>query len=317
MSSSHGPDPDTYQRPVENTDQADYFALDSIGQESVNGNKTTNPRAASPLPAADPFTALTQSFTAKRAVSYLRVWIREQAKRGGREEGFSIPAQRDANKKKAQTVSALVVKEFVEHGVSGTSTNRPALQEMLPCLEAEQGNVDYVIVHKLDRLSCNRADDVTLNQRFNDLGIRLISTSENIDQTPGGALLHGIMRSIAEFYSHTLANEVVKGMSEKVKNGGSVSRAPIGYLNTRTIENGRENRTVTVDDSRALLVAWAFTAYAIGEHSIRTLTAELVRRDLTTVPTARLIEKPIEVRHVNSMLTNSYHTGISAFKGVE
>lgn len=317
MSSSHSHDPDTHQRPVENSDQVADFALDSIGQESVNGNMTTTPHAASPLPAADPFAALTQSFTPKRAVSYLRVSTREQAERGGREEGFSIPAQRDANKKKAQAVGAMVVKEFVERGVSGTSTNRPALQEMLRYLEAEQGNIDYVIVHKLDRLARNRADDVTLNQRFNELGIRLISTSENIDQTPGGILLHGIMSSIAEFYSRNLANEVVKGMSEKVKSGGSVSRAPIGYLNTRTIENGRENRIVTVDDSRAPLVAWAFTAYATGEHSIRTLTAELVRRGLTTVPTARLIEKPVEVRHVHSMLTNSYYTGVTTFKGAE
>ena len=69
-------------------------------------------------------------------------------------------------------------------------------------------------------LAADRADDVTLNQRFNELGIRLVSTSENIDQTPGGILLHGIMSSIAEFYSRHLANEVVKGMSEKVKIGG-------------------------------------------------------------------------------------------------
>ena len=31
------------------------------------------------------------------AVSYLRVSTREQAERGGTEEGFSIPAQREAN----------------------------------------------------------------------------------------------------------------------------------------------------------------------------------------------------------------------------
>lgn len=101
MFSSNSPDPGTHQRPVENPDQVADFALDSNGQESVNGNMTTTPYTASPLPAADPFAALTQSFTPKRAVSYLRVSTREQAERGGREEGFSIPAQRDANKKKA------------------------------------------------------------------------------------------------------------------------------------------------------------------------------------------------------------------------
>ncbi len=112
MSSSDSPDPGAHQRPVENPDQADDFALDSHGQESVNGNMTTTPYTTSPLTAADPFAALTQSFTPKRAVSYLRVSTREHAERGGREEGFSIPAQRDANKKKAQAVGAMVVKEL-------------------------------------------------------------------------------------------------------------------------------------------------------------------------------------------------------------
>jgi site-specific DNA recombinase len=317
MSSSSNTHPHNARSTLVNAAESGDFALDSSGQESVNGIMPTTQYTTSPLPAVDPFAALTQSFTPKRAVSYLRVSTREQAERGGREEGFSIPAQRDANKKKAQSIGAMVVKEFVERGVSGTSTNRPALQEMLRYFEEEQGNVDYVIVHKLDRLARNRADDVALNQRFNEYGIRLISTSENIDQTPGGMLLHGIMSSIAEFYSSNLANEVIKGMNEKVKNGGSVSRAPIGYLNTRTIENGRENRTVTVDEQRSPLITWAFNAYATGEHSVRTVTAEIVRRGLTTVPTPMLAEKPVEIRHVHSILTNAYYTGITTFKGAE
>jgi site-specific DNA recombinase len=319
--------PDTTQPPVENPKSAADFGVDSSPEQSVNGSmaypfRSTLPPAPTreenlPLTASDPFAAFTESFAPKRAVSYLRVSTREQAERGGREEGFSIPAQREANKKKAQAMTAMVVKEFVERGVSATSTNRPALQDMLRYLESEQGNIDYVIVHKLDRLARNRADDVALNQRFAELGIRLVSTSENIDQTPGGLLLHGIMSSIAEFYSRNLANEVVKGMNEKVRNGGSVSRAPIGYLNTRTIDNGRENRIVTVDEHRAPLVNWAFEAYATGKWTVRTLTAELVRRGLTTVPTARLAEKPIEVRHLHSVLTNLYYTGVTTFKGVQ
>src|SRR5690606_22506118 len=101
---------------------------------------------------------------------------------------------------------------------------------------------DYVIVHKLDRLARNRADDVEINQQFDELGIRLVSTSENIDQTPGGVLLHDIMSSIAEFYSKNLSNEVIKGTSEKVRSGGTPGRAPIGYLNVRSVENGVEHR---------------------------------------------------------------------------
>ena len=54
-------------------------------------------------------------------------------------------------------------------------------------------------------------------------------------------LLHGIMSSIAEFYSQNLATEVKKGMGEKVKGGGTVGRAPLGYINVRRIDDkGRE-----------------------------------------------------------------------------
>ena len=96
---------------------------------------------------------------------------------------------------------------------------------------ADGETIDYVIVHKLDRLARNRADDVEINRAFDEAGVRLVSTSENIDQTPGGMLLHGIMSSIAEFYSRNLANEVIKGMGEKARNGGAIGRAPLGYLN--------------------------------------------------------------------------------------
>ncbi|MHA6507950.1 hypothetical protein [Tessaracoccus sp. Y1736] len=46
------------------------------------------------------------------AVSYLRVSTREQAEKGGTEEGFSIPAQREANRRKAEQLGAVVVEEF-------------------------------------------------------------------------------------------------------------------------------------------------------------------------------------------------------------
>lgn len=181
----------------------------------------------------DPMSALAHGLTPKKAVSYLRVSTSEQATKGGGSEGFSIPAQRETNKKKAQSLGAIVTKEFVERGVSGTTANRPALKAMLRYLEEEEGNVDYVIVHKIDRLARNRADDVAINAKFDEYGVRLISTSENIDQTPGGLLMHGIMSSIAEFYSKNLANEVTKGMTQKLRAGGTVGKAPIGHLNVR------------------------------------------------------------------------------------
>ena len=265
----------------------------------------------------DPFAAMAAQLTPKRAVSYIRVSTREQAQRGGSEEGFSLPAQREANKRKAQSMGALVVKEFADRGESARSANRPELQKMLAYLK-EDGGIDYVIVHKLDRLARNRADDVEINRAFEDAGVRLVSTSENIDQTPGGMLLHGIMSSIAEFYSRNLANEVIKGMGEKARNGGTLGKAPLGYVNVRgRDEHGREVRTVELDEERAPLVRLAFTEYATGNWTARQLAEHLNNRGLTIPPTARKPTNPVSVRLLQTLLRNPYYKGVISFQGVE
>ena len=265
----------------------------------------------------DPFAAMAAQLTPKRAVSYIRVSTREQAQRGGSEEGFSLPAQREANKRKAQSMGALVVKEFADRGESARSANRPELQKMLAYLK-EDGGIDYVIVHKLDRLARNRADDVEINRAFEEAGVRLVSTSENIDQTPGGMLLHGIMSSIAEFYSRNLANEVIKGMGEKARNGGTLGKAPLGYVNVRgRDEHGREVRTVELDEERAPLVRLAFTEYATGNWTVRQLAEHLNNRGLTIPPTARKPTNPVSVRLLQTLLRNPYYKGVISFQGVE
>ncbi|OLO87595.1 recombinase family protein [Actinomyces naeslundii] len=267
--------------------------------------------------APDPFTAMAAQLTPKRAVSYIRVSTREQAQRGGSEEGFSLPAQREANKRKAQSMGALVVKEFADRGESARSANRPELQKMLAYLK-EDGGIDYVIVHKLDRLARNRADDVEINRAFEEAGVRLVSTSENIDQTPGGMLLHGIMSSIAEFYSRNLANEVIKGMGEKARNGGTLGKAPLGYVNVRgRDEHGREVRTVELDQQRAPLLRLAFSEYATGNWTVSQLADHLNTLGLSIPPTPRRCAKPITTTRLHKILRHPYYKGVVTFQGVE
>lgn len=173
------------------------------------------------------------------AVSYVRVSTTAQAQRARARDGFSIPAQREANKRHAHSLGALVVAEFIERGASARSSARPELQRMLTYVAEHK--VDYVIVHKLDRLARSRADDVALTEQIRSAGARLVSTTEAISDTPDGRLLHGIMAAIAEFYSHNLSLEVTKGMRQKVTQGGTPGRAPLGYRNVRIRDDhGRE-----------------------------------------------------------------------------
>ena len=261
---------------------------------------------------ANPMTAM---FTPKSAISYLRVSSRRQAERGGGDdEGFSIPAQREANKKKAAGIGAIIVKEFVDRGASAKSADRKDLQDMLRYIA--ENRVDYVIVHKVDRLARNRDDDSDITRVLRQHGVKLVSTSEAIDETPSGMLLHGIMSSIAEFYSRNLAAEVMKGMGQKAQNGGTVSRAPIGYMNVRhTDDKGRELRTVELDSERAPLISLAFKMYAAGDWVVSDLAEYLALRGLTTKPTPRVPSKPVDKSALSKVLVNPYYKGMVRFNG--
>lgn len=253
---------------------------------------------------------------ARRAVSYLRVSTKDQASRGGLAEGLSIPAQRGAITAKARAIGAEILMEFADAGESGRSVDRPQLQEMLHYLR--NNNVDVVIVHKIDRLARNRADDVTINLAIRQAGAQLVSVTENVDETPQGQLVHGIFSAVADFYSANLAQEVLKGMEQKVRNGGSIGRAPVGYINVRTTINGREARQVAIDPERADHVRWAFDTYATNpDMTLSRLTTLLQDRGLTLRATAKQPERPVQRSHTHKMLTNCFYVGRTRLRGVE
>lgn len=243
-----------------------------------------------------------------RAVLYLRVRTAKQATRGGEAEGYSIPAQREACTRKARELDAEVVDEFVDAGASARSADRPALQSLLRRLRGD-GDVDYVIVHKVDRLARDRADDVAIGLTIHKSGAVLVSATEAVDDSPAGTLLHGIMASIAEFYSKNLAFEVKKGLRAKVQRGGTPGYAPLGYLNVTTRIDGREVRGVDFDPERADHIRWAFESYSTGEWSISALVDELAKRGMRTRPTATRIAKPLSRSQVHRILSSSYYIG--------
>ena len=252
--------------------------------------------------------------TMAAAVSYLRVSTREQAEKGGTDEGFSIPAQREATRRKAEQLGAGIVEEFVDAGASAKSSDRPELMRMIQYVKANK--VAYCIVHKVDRLARNRADDVSIHLALQQCGVMLVSASENIDETPSGMLLHGIMSTIAEFYSRNLATEVAKGMTQKAIGGGTNGRAPIGYLNVRKRDElGREVRTIELDPERAPMIEWAFKAYASGNWSVSQLHDELTSRGLRSLPTPKRPAKPLAVSTIHRLLTNPYYKGDVIYRG--
>jgi site-specific DNA recombinase len=250
------------------------------------------------------------------ALIYLRVSTTRQARSGGEAEGYSIPAQREACCRKAEELGATVLDEYVDAGASARSADRPALQALLARL-SEQRDAGYVIVHKVDRLARNRIDDVQIGLAIHAAGAALVSVTEQIDGTPQGMLVHGIMATVSEFYSANLSFEAKKGMRQKAKLGGTPTYAPLGYLNSRKVVDGRQVKTIVIDPERAPHIKWAFETYATGEWSITDIVEELARRGMRTRPTATRPAVPLTRSQVHRMLSSKYYIGTIVFKRAE
>jgi site-specific DNA recombinase len=252
--------------------------------------------------------------TTPTAFLYLRVSTKEQARGGGSAEGYSIPAQRQASYDKARALGAVIVTEYVDAGESAKTAHRPDLQRMLADIRKQRP--DYVIVHKIDRLARNRADDIAINLQLQRYGARLISCTENIDDTPQGKLLYGLLAEIAQFYSGNLAQEVLKGLTRKAQEGGTPFRAPIGYLNHREARDGIEHSWVEPDPERADLVRWCIEEYATGAWTVNDLTLAAREKGLTNRATATQPERPIGPSGMHHLLQNPYYMGVISYRGM-
>jgi site-specific DNA recombinase len=247
------------------------------------------------------------------AAIYARVSSTGQLGRDGDEDGYSLPAQVEACKREAISRGAEPAKVYLERAESAKSDDRPVLQRMfreLPTL-----GVKYLIVHKVDRLARNRLDDATLYQRIVGMGITLVSASENIDETPAGRLMHGMLASFAEYYSNNLATEIMKGLNRKHEQGGTPHKPPIGYLSKRELIGNQDIRSVILDPVRAPLVRLAFILYATGEWPLHRLADHLEEQGLRSRGTRRYPERPLGANRINAMLRNPYYMGIVVWNG--
>lgn len=250
-----------------------------------------------------------------RAVIYLRVSGKKQVDTDYDPEGISLPAQRVSCQRKAEQLGLTIVKEYIEPGRSATEmSKREAFQEMLERIRRDR-DVDYIIVYKLSRFARNRIDDAIVMADLQKRGVTLVSATEQIDATPVGQLMHGILAAFNEYRSREDGADIAYKMSQKAKKGGTLSRAPIGYLNVPDTIDGREIRTVKIDPERAPFVTLAFELYAAGDMTFRDIADELTDRGLLTRGTARRPAGPITDSKVQQLLRDRYYLGEVRYKG--
>jgi site-specific DNA recombinase len=191
----------------------------------------------------------------KRAVLYLRVSTPSQVMTDYNPEGISLPAQREACELKAAALGADILREFVEPGKSATSIeNRPIFQEMMAWLKSQK-DVDYIIVYQFNRIFRNSVDAVITKRDLTKFGTRVVPTIMDLGEGPESDMVEIIMHAVGEYQSKANGADIAYKMGAKARNGGTIGRTRLGYVNARDTSEGRNIGIVRFDGERAPYVS--------------------------------------------------------------
>src|SRR5580658_3747449 len=115
--------------------------------------------------------------TAKAAVRRCAVYTRKSSEEGLEQDFNSLHAQREACEAfiKSQKGEGwrLVETAYDDGGLSGGSLERPSLQRLLT--DIANGQVDIVVVYKVDRLTRSLADFVKIVELFDRHGVSFVA----------------------------------------------------------------------------------------------------------------------------------------------
>lgn len=181
-----------------------------------------------------------------RAAIYTRVSSEEQAA-----GGTSLAVQEQRLRAYCVAQGWTVQDVYTDAGVSGAKASRPALDAMLGAVHA--GQVDAVLVSKLDRLARSMGNLSPLLADLDGRGVALVSIAEAFDSaSPAGRLMRNMLGSMAEWERDVIRERTTSGRRARIAQGGwgGGNVAPLGYR----VVGKRAEAHLEVDEREAAMI---------------------------------------------------------------
>lgn len=218
------------------------------------------------------------------------------------EEGYSIEEQKAKLESYCDIKDWHVYKVYTDGGFSGSTTERPALEQLIK--DAQSKLFDTVLVYKLDRLSRSQKDTLYLIEDiFLKNNIEFVSLLENFDtSTPFGRAVIGLLSVFAQLEREQIKERMQLGKLGRAKAGKSMMWAKTSYGYNYDKETG----SMTINEYEALAVKEIFTSYLAGV-SITKLR-DKINEEYPKQPAW-------SYRTIRGILANPVYCGLNQYKG--
>lgn len=207
----------------------------------------------------------------------------------------SIEGQLRVCNEYAQRNKYNILHEYIDRATTGTNDKRPAFLQMIE--DSKRKKFKYILVYKLDRFSRNKFDNAIYKHILAQNGVKVISATEAISNTPEGVLLEGLLEMFAELYSQDLSQKVKRGVRESILKGNFIGGNVLyGY---KVVD-----KKIVIDEDTAPAIRYLFQEYASGK-SKKKIIQELNAKGYRTQK-----GKPLTLNSFQNNLSNKKYIGV-------
>lgn len=185
------------------------------------------------------------------------IYTRKSSEEGLEQDFNSLDAQREACeayiKSQKHEGWELVEKQYNDGGFSGGTMNRPAFQELLE--DVEKGEIDVVVVYKVDRLTRSLMDFAKIVDVFDKHETSFVSITQQFNTTTSmGRLTLNILLSFAQFEREVTGERIRDKFAASKKKGMWINgKPPMGYI--------KVDGKLEIEPSEAKTVKLIFSKY--------------------------------------------------------
>lgn len=228
----------------------------------------------------------------KKAVVYARYSSDSQSEQ-------SIEGQLRVCEDYARTNNILILDTYIDRAMTGTNDNRPSFQRML--IDSKKKEWDYVLVYKFDRFSRNKYETAIHKKTLKDNGVKLMSATEYLPDTPERIIIESMFEGYAEYYSAELSQKVKRGMKE--------TRLKGNYTGGTLIYGYRKNgKKVEINEEQAEVIRYIYEQYSIGVF-VKDIIDNLTSRGIYNKG------KPFARNTIYNILKNEKYSGVYRYGG--
>src|SRR4051794_6224026 len=150
------------------------------------------------------------------------IYTRKSSDEGLEQPFNSLDAQREAAQAYIDSQRhqgwTVLPERFDDGGYTGANTDRPALQRLLTAVE--NGDMDCVVVYKVDRLSRSLLDFGRIMETLEQHGTTFVSITQHFNTTTSiGRLTLNILLSFAQFERELISERTRDKMSAARRKG--------------------------------------------------------------------------------------------------